>query len=377
MSTVGKPIQCRAAVSWGKKKDLTIETITVDPPKDHEVRIKIVAAGVCFSDIHINEGNNPLFNFPVVLGHEATGIVESVGEKVTLVKPGDAVIPLWNYQCGKCHFCLKKKRNVCLEGATYAIPGVLPDKTTRMTCKGQTLYQCLMVAAFSEYTVVPEMAVAKLKPNTPLEKVAPYGCCMPTGYGAVTKTAKVEPDSTVVVVGLGAIGLSAVLGARDAKASKIIGVDTNPDKKEIGEKFGITDFVNPKDHPNKKTSDIIKEMTGGLGADFIFVCVGSKAVVEDSLSSVRMGGGEVIIVGIVDDPPAFSVTDILFGKTVKGTWCGDFHCRTDLPLLVDDYMAGKFPTDLLITHTLPLERINEAFELLKKGKSIRTIIKFD
>lgn len=378
MSTRGKPITCRAAVCWEVKKPLQIETVIVDPPKPHEVRVKMVAASICHSDLSAVDGAFPEFVFPAVLGHEGTGIVESTGEDVTRVRPGDHVILIWNYQCGECSNCVKGKRNICLKMICPVMSGKMLDGTTRLTSKGFSLNHCTMITAFCEYSVMPERCMGKLRKGVPLEKISMFGCCVPTGYGAAKFTAKVEAGSTVAVIGLGGIGLCTVLGARDCQADMIIGVDINPDKEPLAMKFGATDFVNPLNYPGKLTSCIINELTDGKGVDYAFVCVGINSVIEDAFECIRCGGGELIIVGLPDpkEKLSFEGFPFLFGKTVKGTWIGDTKCLKDIPDLVDIYMKGSLPTDLLITNILPLEKINEGLDLIRQGKSIRTVIQY-
>lgn len=376
MSTETNAIECKAAVLYAPRTDFVIETITVNPPKDDEVRIKMVAAGICFSDVHVQTGGFPWINYPLIGGHEATAVVESVGKDVTLFKTGDQVIPIWCYQCGECVDCKKGKRNVCLESIGFLMKCTLLDGTSRFKCKDRTVNHFLLVSAFSEYAVLPERALAKVDPTLDLKNMTPFGCCFMTGYGAVTKTAEVEEGSTVAVVGLGAVGLCALLGARDRKASKIIAVDVNPDKESFAFKFGATHFINPLNHSGKKTSDCVKELTGGVGADYVFPCVGNTVVLEDALNTARFGSGEVVIIGIQEEDIKIDTTQLIFGKTLKGTWGADCCCAKDIPDMLAMYKSGNLPTDLLVTHRIPLHLINYGFELLKEGKSIRTIIDF-
>ncbi|CAJ1073990.1 alcohol dehydrogenase 1-like [Xyrichtys novacula] len=373
MATVGKVIKCKAAVAWEPNKPLVIEEIEVAPPEANEVRIKIVATAVCHTDLYRLFEDTGAAGFPTVLGHEAAGIVESIGPGVTEIKPGDKVIPLFIRQCRECRFCKSPKTNQCV--AAWASTGnaaMAPPKSS-FTCKGKRLNQFTGTSTFAEYTVVNELAVAKIDPDAPLDKVCLIGCGICTGYGAAVNTAKVEPGSTCAVFGLGAVGLAAVMGCHAAGAKRIIAVDINPDKFEKAKVFGATDFVNPKDH-NKPISEVLSEMTDG-GVDFSLECAGSVAVMRSALESCIQGWGVSVIVGWtnLEDVSARPI-QMISGRTWKGSVFGGFKGRDDVPSMVKAYMDKKLKLDEFITHNLPLEQINDAIEMMKNGKCIRTVL---
>ncbi|XP_047658547.1 alcohol dehydrogenase class-3-like isoform X1 [Tachysurus fulvidraco] len=385
MGTENKVIKCKAAVAWEPGKPVSVEEVEVAPPKDHEVRIKIAASGVCHTDFtylyDCDKGVKTL-PFPLILGHEGSGVVESVGPGVTTVKPGDAVIPLFLPQCSECEFCLSPKTNLCSKNWKKTQQCVQADGTSRVTCKGQQIYQFLGVSTFSEYTVVPEYNVAKIHQDAALDKVCLLGCGVATGYGAALNAAKVERGTVCAVFGLGAIGLAAVMGCKSAGASRIIGVDINSEKCEIAKKFGVTEFVNPNDH-NKPIQEVLMEMTGG-GADYSFECVGNVTLMfvlfcvhkRAVFESCRAGWGTCVIVGWNETGSlSLAPIDVLMGRTLKGTYFGGWKSVCSVPKLVEDYMSGRIMLDEFVTHTLPLEGINQAFDLMTKGKSIRTVIK--
>ncbi|KAM7417240.1 hypothetical protein PAMA_017069 [Pampus argenteus] len=376
MSTTGQVITCKAAVAWGPGKPLCIEDVQVAPPKVHEVRIKVVATGVCHTDWEYlyNAGNGMnLRPFPLILGHEAAGVVESVGPEVTDFAPGDKVIPLFLPQCGECKRCDSPKTNLCRKNWANTQMGVLADGTSRISHKGQQVYQFIGVSSFSQYTVVPDISLAKIRDDAPLEKVCLLGCGVSTGYGAAVNVGKVEKDSLCAVFGLGAVGLAAVMGCQKVGANKIIGIDINPDKFEKAREFGATECVNPKEH-NKPIQDVLVEMTGG-GVDYAFECVGSPSVMTAALESTTEAWGMCVIVGWTETEAMNVVVEkILMGRTLKGTYFGGWKSVQDVPKLVDDYMNKKLKLDEFITHNLPLDQINVAFDLLKLGKSIRTVI---
>uniref|UniRef100_A0A2K6UJ62 alcohol dehydrogenase n=1 Tax=Saimiri boliviensis boliviensis TaxID=39432 RepID=A0A2K6UJ62_SAIBB len=352
MSTAGKVIKCKAAVLWELNKPFSIEEVEVAPPKAHEVRIKIGAVGICRSDDHVVSGTmvTPL---PAILGHEAAGIVESVGEGVTTIKPGDKVIPLIIPQCGKCRICKNPESNYCLKNNLSNAQGTLQDGTSRFTCKGKPIHHFLGVSTFSQYTVVDEIAVAKIDAASPLEKVCLIGCGFSTGYGSAVKVAKVTPGSTCAVFGLGGVGLSVVMGCKAARAARIIAVDINKDKFAKARELGATECINPQDY--KKP---IQEMA--------------------SLLCCHEACGTSVVVGLPPDSQNLSVnpTLLLTGRTWKGAVFGGFKSKEDVPRLVADFMAKKFSLDALITNVLPFEKINEGFDLLRSGKSIRTVLMF-
>ncbi|XP_068088082.1 alcohol dehydrogenase 1-like [Hyperolius riggenbachi] len=376
MSSAGKVIKCKAAVAWEKDKPLVIEEIEVQPPKANEVRIKMVSTGICRSDDHAIHGSLPGVEFPVIVGHEGAGIIESVGTGVTDLKPGDKVIPLALPQCGKCSSCSNPHSNFCLKSHFYESQNVLPDKTSRFSCKGKTLYHFFWTSTFSEYIVMPADTVAKIDDKAPLDKVCLFGCCFPTGYGAAVKIAKVEPGTTCAVFGLGGIGLSTIIGCKVSGASKIIAIDTNSSKFEKAKQFGATDCINPKDH-SKPIQEVIKEMTGD-GVHYSFECVGNINVMKAALECTHPAYGTSVITGVAshDERITFDPLLLLTGRTWKSGLYGGFKSRDSVPPMVSDYLAGKFNMDGLITHTLPFTQINEGLELLRSGKSIRTVLLF-
>uniref|UniRef100_A0A7N6C175 Alcohol dehydrogenase 6 n=1 Tax=Anabas testudineus TaxID=64144 RepID=A0A7N6C175_ANATE len=371
-----KVIKCKAAVAWEPGKPLTIQDVDVAPPKVHEVRIKIVATGVCHTDWeYLYESGKGMKSrpFPLVLGHEAAGIVESVGPEVTKFSPGDKVIPLFLPQCGECERCRSPKTNQCRKNWANMQLGVMADGTSRISYKNQQLYQFLGVSSFSQYTVVPDTSLTKIRCDAPLDKVCLLGCGVSTGYGAAVKTAKVEKDSSCAVFGLGAVGLAAVMGCQVAGAKRIIGVDINPDKFEKARVFGATECINPRDH-EKAIQEVLVEKTGG-GVDYALECVGSPVIMNAALESTAEAWGTCVIAGWTEtETMNIMVEKILMGRTLKGTYFGGWKSVEDVPKLVDDYMNKKLKLDEFITHNLTLDQINVAFDLLKSGKSIRTVI---
>ncbi|KAM3595322.1 uncharacterized protein V6R79_021655 [Siganus canaliculatus] len=369
MATAGKVIKCKAAVAWEQKKPLVIEEIEVAPPQANEVRIKIVATSVCHSDLYQLYENSVDIGFPTVLGHEAAGIVESVGPGVTEFQPGDKVLPLFIPQCGECRFCKDSRNNQCVKGRrNNERPGSLAPMESRLTCKGKKIWQFLGTSAFAEYTVVHEMAVAKIDPAAPLDKVCLIGCGICTGYGAAVNTAKVEPGSTCAVFGLGAVGLAAVMGCRAAGAKRIIAVDTNPEKFEKAKVFGATDFVNPKDH-DKPINEVLIEMTQG-GVDFSLECVGNVKVMRSALESCVPGWGVSVMVGVTDEDVSTKPLQLFAGRTWKGSVFGGFKGRKDAPQMVKAYMDKKLMVDEFITHHMTLDQVNDAIELMKSAKEM-------
>ncbi|XP_020500277.1 alcohol dehydrogenase 1 [Labrus bergylta] len=373
MATASKVIKCKAAVAWEPNKPLVIEEIEVAPPQANEIRIKMVATGVCHTDLyHLFEGMHE-GGFPVVLGHEGAGIVESVGPGVTEYQTGDTVIPLFLSQCKECRFCKNPKSNHCEKGWIADRQGEMSPAESRFTCKGKKLLQFVGTSTFSEYTVVNQMAVAKIDPAAPLDKVCLLGCGICTGFGAAVNVAQVEPGSTCAVFGLGAVGLAAVMGCHFAGAKKIIAVDINPEKFEMAKVFGATDFVNPKDR-SKPISEVIAEMTNG-GVDFSLECVGSVGVMRSALESCVKGWGVSVIVGWTDlcDFAARPI-QLIAGRTWKGALFGGFKSRDGVPQMVQSYMDKKVKLDEFITHNMPLAQVNDAIELMKNGKCIRTVL---
>uniref|UniRef100_A0A671KSQ0 Alcohol dehydrogenase 6 n=1 Tax=Sinocyclocheilus anshuiensis TaxID=1608454 RepID=A0A671KSQ0_9TELE len=370
-------IKCKAAVAWEPGKPLSIEEVEVAPPKAHEVRIKIVASGVCHTDwtfLHeVGKTMNPQ-PFPVILGHEGAGVVESVGPGVTKMSKGDKVIPLVVPQCGRCERCLNPKTNLCTKNWKKTQQCLLADGTSRITCKNQQIYQFIGISTFSEYTVVPEDNVTKIHPDAPLYRVCLLGCGVSTGYGAAVNTGKVESGSTCAVFGLGAVGLAAVMGCKAAGASRIIAVDINPDKSEIAKTFGATEFVNPKDH-SKPIQEVLRELTNG-GVDFSLECVGNVGVMRAAVEACSPAGGVCVMVGWTQMGELTLVAeDILLGKSLKGSYFGGWKSVEAVPKLVQDYMSGKLLLDEFVTHRLTLDQVNQAFDLMITGKSIRTVIK--
>lgn len=372
--STGKVIRCLAAVAWEAKKPLSIEEVEVAPPRAGEIRIKILHTGVCHTDAYTLDGFDPEGIFPVILGHEGAGIVESIGENVTSVKPGDHVIPLYVPQCFECKFCKNPKTNLCQKIRATQGKGVMPDGTTRFKCQGKEVFHFMGCSSFSEYTVVAEISVAKVVENAPLDKVCLLGCGISTGYGAALNTAKVEKDSICAVWGLGAVGLAVAMGCKAAGASRIIGIDINNSKFEVAKKFGVTEFVNPKDH-QKSIQEVLCEMTDG-GCDFTFECIGNVSTMRAALESCHKGWGVSTIIGVAAAGQEISTRpfQLVTGRVWKGTAFGGYKSRDSVPQLVLDYLAGKLMIDEFITHTMELKKINEAFDLMHDGKSIRSIV---
>lgn len=375
MSTTGKVIKCKAAVLWELNKPFAIEEVEVAPPKAHEVRIKIVAAGICRSDDHVVTGNL-VTSLPVILGHEAAGIVESIGEGVTTLKPGDKVIPLFIPQCGKCSVCKHPEGNYCVKNDLSKLQGTLQDGTRRFTCRGKPVSHFIGTSTFSQYTVVDEMSVAKIDAASPLEKVCLIGCGFTTGYGSAVKVAKVTQGSTCVVFGLGGVGLSVIMGCKAAGAARIIGVDINKDKFEKAKEVGATECINPQDF-KEPIYKVLNEMSGG-GVDFSFEVIGRLDTMMSALLCCQEAYGISVVVGVPPNTQNLSMNPLLLlgGRTWKGAVFGGYKSKDSVPKLVADFMAKKFPLDMLITHVLPFEKINEGFDLLRSGKSIRTILTF-
>ncbi|CAK6974351.1 alcohol dehydrogenase 1 [Scomber scombrus] len=373
MATAGKVIKCKAAVAWEPNKPLVIEEIEVAPPQANEIRIKIVASGVCHTDLyHLFEGMHK-DGFPAVLGHEGAGIVESVGPGVTEFQPGDKVIPLFIWQCRECRFCKSPKTNQCESGWASDRLDVMAGADSRFTCKGKKVLQFMGTSTFSQYTVMNQMSVAKIDPAAPLDKVCLLGCGVCTGYGAAVNTAKVEPGSTCAVFGLGAVGLAAVMGCKAAGAKRIIAVDVNPDKFEKAKVFGATEFVNPKDH-SKPISQVLAEMTNG-GVDYSLECVGNVGVMRSALESCVKGWGVSVLVGWTDmDDVAFRPIQLIAGRTWKGSLFGGFKSKDGVPEMVKAYLEKKVKLDEFITHKMTLNQVNDAIELMKHGKCIRTVM---
>ncbi len=371
-----KMIKTRAAVAWGPGQPLKIEEVDLMPPQKGEVLVRIVATGVCHTDAYTLSGQDSEGKFPCILGHEGGGVVEAIGEGVTSVAVGDHVIPLYTPECGKCKFCLSGKTNLCQAIRATQGQGLMPDGTTRFSKDGQPIYHYMGTSTFSEYTVLPEISLAKINKDAPLEKVCLLGCGVTTGMGAVMNTAKVKAGDTVAVFGLGGIGLSAIIGAVMAKASRIIAIDINESKFDIARQLGATDVINPKNF-DKPIQDVIVEMTEG-GVDFSFECIGNVNVMRSALECCHKGWGESVIIGVAPAGDEISTRpfQLVTGRVWRGTAFGGVKGRSELPDYVERYLKGEFELDTFITHTMPLEQINEAFDLMHEGKSIRTVIHF-
>ncbi len=380
-------IQSRAAVAWEAGKPLTIETVKLDGPKPGEVLVEIMATGICHTDAYTLSGLDSEGKFPAILGHEGAGIVREIGAGVTSVAVGDHVIPLYTPECRQCKTCLSQRSNLCTAIRATQGQGVMPDGTSRFHCEasshapaqkaasGDTVFHYMGCSTFSNFTVLPEIAVAKVRKDAPFDKICYIGCGVTTGIGAVIYTGKVWPGANVVVFGLGGIGLNVIQGARMVGADKIIGVDINPSKKPMAEKFGMTHFVNPKEIGNDKVVQAIVDLTGG-GADFSFDATGNTQVMRQALECCHRGWGESIIIGVAEAGKEIATRpfQLVTGRVWKGTAFGGARGRTDVPKIVDWYMEGKINIDDLITHVMPLDKINDAFDLMHEGKSIRSVV---
>ncbi len=367
-------MQARAAVAWAADQPLEIDMIEVAAPKAGEVLVRMVASGVCHTDAYTLSGRDPEGVFPAILGHEGSGVVEDVGPGVTTLKAGDHVIPLYTPECGQCSFCSSGKTNLCQAIRTTQGQGLMPDGTSRFRARGQTVYHYMGTSTFSEYTVLPEIALARINPAAPLDKVCLLGCGITTGIGAVLNTARVQAGATVAVFGLGAIGLSVIQGAVMAGAGRIIGIDINSSKFDMARRLGATDTVNPKDHP-VSIQEVIVDMTDG-GVDYSFECIGNVEVMRAALECCHKGWGESVIIGVAPAGAEIATRpfQLVTGRVWRGTAFGGARGRTDVPKIVDWYMAGKIEIDPMITHTLTLENINEGFDLMHAGKSIRSVV---
>jgi len=369
-------MKSRAAVAWEAGKPLSIEEVDLDGPKTGEVLLRVVATGVCHTDAYTLSGDDPEGAFPAILGHEGGAIVEEVGEGVTSVKVGDQVIPLYTPECGECAFCTSGKTNLCQAIRVTQGQGVMPDGTSRFSSGGKKILHFMGTSTFSEYTVLPEIAVAKVSEQAPLEKICLLGCGITTGIGAVLNTARVTPGATVAVFGLGGVGLSVIQGAVMAKADRILAIDTNPDKEEFARQLGATDFVNPKDH-DEPIQDVIVELTGG-GVDYSFEAIGNVDLMRAALECCHKGWGESTIIGVAGAGQEISTRpfQLVTGRVWRGSAFGGVKGRSELPGMVERYMAGEIKVDEMITHTMGLEDINKAFDLMREGESIRSVIRF-
>ena len=369
-------MKTRAAVAWEKGQPLSIEEIDLQGPQEKEVLLKVVATGVCHTDAFTLSGEDPEGVFPAILGHEGGAIVEEVGAGVTTLKPGDHVIPLYTPECGTCNFCQSKKTNLCQAIRVTQGQGLMPDGTSRFSYKGKPLFHYMGTSTFSEYTVLPEIAVAKINPKAPLEKVCLLGCGITTGIGAVLNTAKVEPGATVAIFGLGGIGLSAIQGAVMAQAKRIIAIDINENKFELATQLGATDCVNPATL-GVPVQEAIVEMTNG-GVDYSFECVGNVSLMRAALECCHKGWGESTIIGVAGGGKEISTRpfQLVTGRVWRGSAFGGVKGRSQLPGYVDQYMDGAINIDDMVSFTMGLEDINKAFDYMHEGKSIRSVIIF-
>ena len=366
----------KAAVAYEAGKPLEIETVQLDGPKAGEVLVEIKATGVCHTDAFTLSGDDPEGIFPSILGHEGAGVVVEVGEGVTSVALGDHVIPLYTPECRECDFCLHPKTNLCQAVRATQGQGLMPDGTSRFSLNGDTIFHYMGCSTFANYSVLPEIAVAKVREDAPFDKICYIGCGVTTGVGAVAFDAKVEPGSNVVVFGLGGIGLNVIQGARMVGADKIIGIDINESKKALAEQFGMSDFINPTKVDN--VVEAIIDLTDG-GADYSFECIGNVETMRQALECCHKGWGESVIIGIAGAGQEISTRpfQLVTGRVWRGTAFGGARGRTDVPKIVDWYMDGKINVDDLITHTMPLSDINTAFDLMHEGKSIRSVVLYD
>jgi len=367
----------RAAVAYAAGKPLSVETVRLDGPKDGEVLVEIKATGVCHTDAFTLSGDDPEGLFPAILGHEGAGIVVDVGKGVTSVKKGDHVIPLYTPECRQCKSCRSGRTNLCTAIRTTQGQGLMPDGTSRFSIGRDKIHHYMGTSTFSNYTVLPEIAVAKIREDAPFDKVCYIGCGVTTGIGAVINTAKVRPGSNVAVFGLGGIGLNVIQGARMVGADRIIGIDLNPAKRPLAEKFGMTDFVNPNEIGVDNVVKAIVDLTDG-GVDYSFECVGNVKTMRQALECCHRGWGESIIIGVAGAGQEISTRpfQLVTGRVWRGSAFGGAKGRSDVPRIVDWYMSGKINIDDLITHTMPLSHINEAFDLMHRGESIRGVVTF-
>ena len=370
-------MKTRAAVAFEADKPLEIASVDLGGPKAGEVMVEIKATGVCHTDEFTRSGADPEGIFPAILGHEGAGVVVEVGAGVTSLKKGDHVIPLYTPECRQCEYCTSGKTNLCQAIRQTQGQGLMPDGSSRFSLDGEKIHHYMGTSTFSNFTVLPEIAVAKIREDAPFDKVCYIGCGVTTGIGAVINTAKVKPGDNVVVFGLGGIGLNVLQGARMVGANKIVGVDINPGRKELAEKFGMTHFVNPKEVEGDLVAHLV-DITDG-GADYSFECVGNTDLMRQALECCHKGWGESIIIGVAGAGQEISTRpfQLVTGRSWRGTAFGGARGRTDVPKIVDWYMDGKINIDDLITHTMPLDQINDAFDLMHAGESIRSVVLFD
>ncbi|MFO7029643.1 S-(hydroxymethyl)glutathione dehydrogenase/class III alcohol dehydrogenase [Limnospira fusiformis CCALA 023] len=369
-------MEVKAAVAWSAGKPLSLETVHLEGPKAGEVLVEIKATGICHTDAYTLSGADPEGLFPAILGHEGAGIVVEVGPDVKSLKPGDHVIPLYTPECRQCEYCLSMKTNLCQAIRGTQGKGLMPDGSSRFSKDGKMIHHYMGTSTFSNYTVLPEIAVAKIREDAPFDKVCYIGCGVTTGIGAVINTAKVEPGSKVVVFGLGGIGLNVIQGAKMVGCDMIVGVDMNPQKREIAEKFGMTHFVNPQEIEGDLVAYLV-DLTKG-GADYSFECIGNVKVMRQALECCHKGWGVSVIIGVASAGQEISTRpfQLVTGRVWKGSAFGGARGRTDVPKIVDWYMEGKINIDDLITHVLPFEQINEGFDLMRRGESIRSVVMF-
>ncbi|AMW30406.1 S-(hydroxymethyl)glutathione dehydrogenase/class III alcohol dehydrogenase [Arthrospira platensis] len=369
-------MEVKAAVAWSAGKPLSLETVHLEGPKAGEVLVEIKATGICHTDAYTLSGADPEGLFPAILGHEGAGIVVEVGPDVKSLKPGDHVIPLYTPECRQCEYCLSMKTNLCQAIRGTQGKGLMPDGSSRFSKDGKMIHHYMGTSTFSNYTVLPEIAVAKIREDAPFDKVCYIGCGVTTGIGAVINTAKVEPGSKVVVFGLGGIGLNVIQGAKMVGSDMIVGVDINPQKREIAEKFGMTHFVNPQEIEGDLVAYLV-DLTKG-GADYSFECIGNVKVMRQALECCHKGWGVSVIIGVASAGQEISTRpfQLVTGRVWKGSAFGGARGRTDVPKIVDWYMEGKINIDDLITHVLPFEQINEGFDLMHRGESIRSVVMF-
>ncbi|WP_439532082.1 S-(hydroxymethyl)glutathione dehydrogenase/class III alcohol dehydrogenase [Polymorphobacter sp.] len=370
-------MKTRAAVAFAANQPLEIVEVDLEGPKAGEVLVEIIATGICHTDAYTLEGKDSEGLFPSILGHEGAGIVREVGPGVTTLKPGDHVIPLYTPECRQCKSCLSQKTNLCTAIRGTQGQGLMPDGTSRFSYKGQTLYHYMGCSTFSNFTVLPEIALAKVRADAPFEKICYIGCGVTTGVGAAIWTAGIEPGANVAVFGLGGIGLNVIQGARMAGADKIIGIDINAAKQEMATRFGMTHFINPIEIGREKVVAAVIEATDG-GADYSFDCTGNTDVMRQALECCHRGWGESIVIGVAESGKEIATRpfQLVTGRVWKGSAFGGARGRTDVPKLVDWYMNGKIEIDPLITHVMPLEDINKAFDLMHSGESIRSVVVF-
>mgnify|MGYP000700243627 FL=1 len=368
-------MKTRAAVAWAAGKPLSITEVEIGGPRAGEVLVEVKATGLCHTDLYTLSGADPEGLFPSILGHEGAGIVREIGAGVTSVKPGDHVIPLYTPECRQCKTCLSQRSNLCTAIRGTQGKGVMPDGSSRFSCDGAPVMHYMGCSTFANYTILPEIALAKVRQDAPFEKICYIGCGVTTGIGAVINTAKVWPGANVAVFGLGGIGLNVIQGARMVGADKIIGIDLNPAREEMARKFGMTDFINPNEVGHDKVVQAVVDLTGG-GADFSFECIGNVKVMRQALECTHRGWGESIIIGVAGAGQEISTRpfQLVTGRSWRGTAFGGARGRTDVPKIVDWYMQGKIDIDSLITHVMPLDEINHGFELMERGESIRSVV---